>query len=413
MNRRRRQRNPRTVQDFVRAGILRPVQPTTASGWTRYGTGREFLPAATNLVPDPQGVLADGTFWPGDETHVNTTANVAVPLAVPEALSGLTKCISYVSDGTADDATTANLTVVASTAYRTSLYVYAPTVGGDITITAETGTSHAVATITAANSGWVRYSAATATGVGQVVLGIKVAFAGAGASTIYITGAQVVAESVVSPFFCGLTNDCAWTGTANASTSTRTESVLTYAAISGLEAAGTVACRVVPQWASTETATFKYFANAVGVGQYRLYHVSGTAYSRYYAPTSQNSGTTVAFSANTPSVFVGRWNNGSSGTSDLNVNGTTATQITFDETGASGWGAFHVGSSATPDSQAIAEVGPMLVSTSRKSDAWTTAIQADSGAAYSCITRLVRDFTAVGDWVIPLASDGTAYKRMR
>ena len=83
------------------------VSPTTDTGYKSYvsGKGRLFLAAATNIVSDPQAVLADGTFWPASGTHTATTANFDVPVAVPDELTGLTKCLRLVNDATAETLT--------------------------------------------------------------------------------------------------------------------------------------------------------------------------------------------------------------------------------------------------------------------------------------------------------------------
>jgi hypothetical protein len=56
-----------------------------------------------------------------------------------------------------------------------------------------------------------------------------------------------------------------------------------------------------------------------------------------------------------------------------------------------------------------AYIGPVLISPTRKSDTWTAAIQANSGAAFSDPVRLYREFMAAGDMLLPLVSDSVGY----
>ena len=203
------------------------VNPTTSAGWRLFdGGGAQLRTTSTNVCTDPQGRLANGTFWPASTAHTTITANVALPVALPADLAGdggyVTTCLRLVNDGIADAPATANLTVTASKYYQTMLYVYAPTLGGNLTITAETGHTFTVAALTTSNSGWTKYVVKANTAAGETVLGLKFAFATGTGSTVYVTACRPVNENnFCTGYFDGSYHDCSWTGTAFLSTSTR------------------------------------------------------------------------------------------------------------------------------------------------------------------------------------------------
>lgn len=436
INSRRRRRGLRlqTLDEYVQAGYAALVSPASDAGWRPYSSlGREFLPAATNIVPDPQGVLADGTFWPADGAHNDTTANVDVPVPVPTALSGLTKCLQITNDGTAEDASTANLVATASKDYYTSLYVYAPTVGGNIIITAEVedgAHSFALGTISAANSGWTRYSVKSATVALEDTIKVKFAFAGGSASTIYVTGAQIVQESVLTPFFCGASaasvfgsGSTAWTGTANASTSTRAASSLRFAnpfPAGMVEEAGSIGQRWTPL-AAYNALTYYHirsyggtgatFADTNQVGEWRF---------SYQAPVAHSASVTgQRWAAGESLNCVGRYNNGASGTVDAaaqyGANAVSnAIQATFNETGATGWTYYpSFDYSATPLGRIYGSMLNVVISPTRKSDAWKDGILSGYGTALGSSMTLFDTYLAVGDILWPLTSNSYGYKKLK
>ena len=327
---------------LVALGQAQAVVPTTDTGYRYYGPGRLFLPATTNLVPDPQGVLANGTFWPASTAHTTVTANLAPPIPLPDELlaAGLTKCLSMVNDATADVPNTAVLTVVVSKDYWASLYVYAPTIGGTLTITTQATGASTIATIAVANAGWTRYIVKHTTGGAETTLHLHFSFAGGTASTVYVSGAQIAQDMAPTPFFCGLMPACAWAGTVNASASTRTGSELIYPLSSALtNAAGTIALRTVPLYAGDD-----------GLDQHRLLVVANAAADNYTLGLRKTSGNVwrftlmdgtpapvssaaVSFAAGTTHSIVARYNATSS---NLTTDGTAADQVTHGRTLAIG-----------------------------------------------------------------------------
>ena len=404
---------------LVKLGKARAVLPSVDTGYKSYGTGRLFLPAATNLVPDPQGVLADGTFWPATTAGPKTTitGNVAVPVPVPAALSGLTKCLRLVNDGNADTPVTANLTVTESKNYHTSLYVYAPSLGGHLHISAETGHSFAVADITAANTGWTRYSLKTNTAAGEVTLHLHLAFEGGTASTVYITGAQCVLEAVVTDFFCGastLGGATAWSGTANASTSTRTVSALQYAAISTMQLQGTLACRFSPLHAGA-TVMFYPSLVAANVGETQVASI-GKGGAAVYRTALNSDGWIVVnsadqtFDANTTHIAIGRWNR-STPTADFTIDAVDSVQ---DATAGALMAptVFRVSGDVAAETEASAHIGPVAIAPYRITDA-ETALLSTALAAGITGADLFRFFARRGyasTLILPLAGDSVGYK---
>ena len=416
MNRlqRRRRTNLTTLPGLVAAGRLLPVQPTTDTGYKLYGAGRLFLPAGTNLATDPQGTAQ--TFWPADGTHNDLTPNQSLPVPLADQPL-ITKCIKLANDGTAESSQTANMTVSASTSYWTTLYVYAPTLGGNLVITGETGTTSTVATLTAANTGWVRYAAATNTGVGQTTLALKFAFAGGTASTVYVTGVCPYAGTVTVPYWDGSYPGCAWSGTANASTSTRSASDLQFSRTSPFtlftQAAGTWACRFAPLFASsaspsnipllgisrsgTPSMCIRLTANANNIG---LVQYDGASFQGNTAATSYTAGSLNS--------AVGRWGGGKI---DTDVNGTGATQADLTITPTPDTD-MRIGGNDGSEGASRSYVGPVVLSPTRWSDADKTSFQANQAALWSDVAALynwLKDHGYANSLILPLQSDSVGY----
>jgi hypothetical protein len=179
-------------------------------------------------------------------------------------------------------------------------------------------------------------------------------------------------------------------------------------------AAGTVAARVIPAWAGNDNTGHNIaFCNASVSGYIALTKTTGNAWmcriSDGVAQLASSTSAALAFSANTTHHIVARYAGGAAMSADLNSDGTDAAQGTSANPGPSA-----ATTTLTIGGTTIftGYIGPVLLSGSRKSDGWVTAIQANSGAAYSSITRLVRDYMAVGDVIVPLIDNSTAYIRV-
>lgn len=414
---------------LVKLGLAQVILPTSDAGYRSYNRGRLFQPENTNLWTDPQGVLADGTLWPADTAHINTTANITVPIPVPNELGGLTKCVKYENDGTAESASSANITITESKYYYLSVYAYCPTFGGNVTITAEVedgAHSFTLGTITGAVGSWTRYSIKLNSAAGENTVNLKVAFAGGTTTTLYLTGAQLEGggsntETVLTSFFCGASTSgsIAWTGTANASTSTRVGSSLNYSPSLISATAGTVAARTVPIGATSADSygsvdVFMYVQRSPTNYALLFQRVNNSVYGYLYGGGGADfiGKTSLNWAANSQNHVVFRWTAASA--LDLNYNGTNVAQVATARTPVPlstgsvsvGWlgnGCIYAGSSY---------IGPMVYSQQNKSAAWVTAIQANSGAVYSYPMTLWQDYLAPTDTLFPFLGSSTAYRKV-
>lgn len=109
----------RTVQDFVRAGILRPVQPTTAQGYTAYPRAmRDFQldPASYLIFAPPTGTVpAAGTF------AMRTAPNFASDAG---AMTPYTMSLSLINTIGTDASALARLYYTAANAVRMRVNTY-------------------------------------------------------------------------------------------------------------------------------------------------------------------------------------------------------------------------------------------------------------------------------------------------
>jgi hypothetical protein len=401
-------------------GWIQKVAPSVDTGYRRFGPGgRLFLPAVTNVIPDPQGVLADGTFWPVSTAHTAITANQAPPIPLPDELAneGVTKCLKFVNDGTADTTETAVLTVTVSKAYQASLYIYAPALTGVLTITTQATGASTVATVSAVNAGWVRYNVAHTTGAAETTLHFHLAFATGGA-TVYVTGAMLAREDLLTPFFCGASNDCAWSGTANASASTRPRTNLQYALTQhGSDVlasnSGTIVFQATPL-GPTVTAWYIGLNHTASANNGVVCYVNGgtSVFYVYGATAAKSAQPGQVLTAGVPWVMTGRWS------SDIVDERATVTDLRS-ATGLAG-GAF-VGpmvigsiilSGTTLDDTKFAcgYMNSVLFSPERKADAWVEAVSPD-GASLPNPMQIVMDFMDPGDMFVPLVSDSVAYQK--
>ncbi len=405
-----------SLDDYVRAGLAYVVNPTTDTGYFSYLNGsRLALPAATVLCIDPQGTAS--TFWGTSTAHTTLTPNTTVPLAVPDN-APITKCLKLEHDGTADAPVTAAITVVASTSYNDSIYVYAPTLGGNLTITSEVGHTFSVAALTGANAGWVRYSVQANTVGGEVVKGLKFTFAGGTASTVYVTGYNPIASSILTPYGDGSYPGWAWSNPAlpHASTSVRTASVLKFMWMAAT--LGTIAIRTVPLFAGNDDLQHRcitYNNPADTVGWMSLGKLATNAWRCYLGGESEGSLTALSgaqsFAAGTTHTLVGR--STTDGTAvDLNSDGTDAAQAGGALTLGNGVGASLILGSNGVTVWADGYIGPILISPARAADAFVTTLQGNGGALYADVMGMVelsRRYNLQPFMIIPLQSDSRAF----
>lgn len=228
--------------------------------------------------------------------------------------------------------------------------------------------------------------------------------------TIDITFDDVLVEksSVLTPYFDGSTTDSlnastyAWTGTANASTSTRAASHLRFSGISLFESTdyGTIAARITPIFALNDN----------------IQHVLSklrTSGDSSRVTISKGSGNTwgITFTDGTDSVsidsagvtgglgvansLVGRWD--ANATLDLMWGGSAAGQVACANTDAVATTKLWInpdGDIATP---MHAYLGPIIMSRTRKPDAWVTAVDAYLRGSSISIDYIKKTFMAPGD----------------
>jgi len=424
--------------DYGGGGSLgRRVYPTTDTGYRAYGQGRLFLPAGVNHVTNPSFETESGTAGRAAGWTFNIAALAGTPVfsLVQSPRGGLAQRMQYT--GVAGDANCGiNLTFLAESGsfaqndYATaqarviscvvagcvvSLQVQAATAGGGYIAAGNaqspviaTGTTDTVVAVTSA-----QFTDAT-TGNAKMLIRVDGIHEG---DTFDVTFDDACLEksAVLTPYFSGpqtwdSMSGCAWNGTANASTSTRTASALTEIGNYLGLTAGAVACRWVPLAASGGGDTY----SIIGVGtaadgsQALLYLSNGVI------KWSVSNGTALAsaatWSAGATLSIIGRY--GGSKAVDLNVSGTgvVAGSYTTDLTDVSRIH-LHKNALATIGVQGH-YIGPAVLFSSRPSDADTTTFQANQAALWSNPTALVnwlKSHGYGGSLVLPLQGDSVGY----
>lgn len=388
---------------------------------------RLFLPAATNYHANPS---LEGTYVGGLAPGLSVISSALAGSIVKEPVAGRTggqaQRIAYTglagdagdwilmdSAVTAVGSFAAGEVVTASFYYRGTLGAGIYNAGGLIAALdaagASVGNSGAAPMVTSAD--WTRCSVTYTLPANTSKIYLRMQWNGHAEGTVIdlaFDDFQIEKSPFPTPYFDGYTvdgnNSCAWTGAANASTSTRAVSDLQFApgGLSVCQSFGTIAMRYSPLIAADASPAFQTYAQFDKSGTARTYLDSGGALANSYrmgAGGQSASAASQTFGAGSTQCVVGRWSR-TGPTIDLNVNGVDASQVT------TAWSAdpgaidiLRVGYGNGRASNAYE--GPLLLSPTRKPDAWVTAIQANSGAAYSDINRLKREFMAPGDalWV--------------
>lgn len=410
--------SPVSLDEAVLQGRGTLVAPTTDTGYRTYGSGgRLFLPAATNYVTNPSfetdtdaNGLADGC------SNISYSGNATITTSrVTGRLGGYAQRV--VRGGTSGYAllayTGANSSVSPGDVLTVSAYIKAALslsggakVGMYLVFADNAGANKggAVSVDITACADWTRFAVTGTAPAGTEKFSFRVgggadpALASGDSFTIDIDDACLTKSSVLTPYFDGTYPDCAWTGTANASTSTRTASGLYYASPwTTVPWAGTIAGRGVPLGANTAYSTEDLAGlYATTTAKAVLGHKGGKR--------NMNVGTeatsAATFAENSVNVSVGRWD--AAGTY-LNFNGTDATAGAAPTNIGAAIDRLYIGG-AGPYYE-----GPKIFSPYRKSNAWTAAIQANSGAAYNDLMGLWEYFMEPGDLLIPLQSNSNAY----
>jgi hypothetical protein len=222
-----------------------------------------------------------------------------------------------------------------------------------------------------------------------------------GSGTYYVTGVMVEKSSVLTPYFDGTYPDCAWTGAANASTSTRAASVLTMPAqLIGSRTLG-VGFRFSPLWAANDNLAhplFSFLAGETVVA--RIYkHTDNTI---CVTATDGSVSTTIASAAQ--SFAAGSLNTLVASIGDntlaLTLNGTVVTLVQGSRQSMQ-VDAIRIDADST-------YLGPLVVSTGTLTSAVINNLLSQS--ALSVFQRQVwaSDRTAL---VLPLEQDSVGYQK--
>ena len=173
---------------------------------------------------------------------------------------------------------------------------------------------------------------------------------------------------------------------------------------------GTVAYRCVPSWAGTDVS-FRYFVALKSADNSTWQAVSGKGNSRYWQlwindgshmPScgSSSTGAELDFAAGSTHSLAMCWD---AAALSMNYDGVEATPVANTATLlACGPVDLHY---TVSSSRHTSSLGPVIISAEKKSLAWRTAIQANSGAAYTDPMRLFRDFMRKDDILLPLGGD--------
>jgi len=223
-------------------------------------------------------------------------------------------------------------------------------------------------------------------------------------------------SSICTPYFDGSYPDCAWAGTANASTSTRTACELVYAMEqAGVDmlslTGGTIAARVTPLGFASPTFYVAAEKAAVG-GVYGtlLYGGAIDVNNHFYVANDasfKQASSVHARVVGDPFVAVGRYG---LDTVDLSA-GTTDAAEQSGLTAPAAVGPVHVGGWISAENPARAYIGPLIISPTRKSDAWVSAIRADGGAAFGSLSTLWNTYMEPGDTLFPLNGSSIGYRK--
>jgi hypothetical protein len=423
---------------MTRLGYLQTVQPTTSTGWTTYdGPGRLFLPAQTNYCTNPSMEAYVGGAATGYNN--NGTATGDVWSIVSGRAGGVAQRVTYTAAGGVSGATftiqqtaqTADSSFAAGDKVTLSFFYKSSIVGETTTYPVLLYYTNTPTFVSSENGSalpdtteWTRYSyvftvPATATKIrAQVVL--VTGLDATDTIDITIDDVQVEKSAVLTPYFDGSSTGggCAWTGAANASTSTRAVSVLEYAnpfAAGAIEAAGTLAARVTSLWAGNDSAEHILLSvNDADASEAWLLEKASANYwdgmGRQASAATAITSAGISHAAGTTHAVIASHVAGS--TQDLVTDGVAAAQKVALVKTPGTVTAVRVGSWFTGGIHGISYIGSCVVSPSDIGATNRLALSTGltAGRTGADLVRFFRDRGYANTLVIPLASDGTAYK---
>jgi hypothetical protein len=404
-----------------RLGLLQKVSPTTDTGFREYGSaGRLPLPAATNYVTNPTSAVNVTDFW-NTMTDVTLTRDTNPGVPFPAGISSCMKVVFADTGATRSLYTDTAIAVSANEVYTISVYCYVPSmaVAGSLLLrinTLLTGTlvrSTLTMMTPTVGTGFVRYSGTvTIAASGENQIQPRIVFTTGSSSTSYWTGFQLEKAAAASPYFDGGTHDCAWTGAANASTSTRTATGLIYPTGAWVGANGTTSLRAAPLWAGNDSGNH-WFVAAIDGGNQIRFDVGKNSTNAWFSRMSNGGKASTldasAVAAGSLNSLVGRYAGIAS--CDVRANGTNGAQDTIGATTVTVT-AIVIGDRGQADRPALAYLSNVSICPSRLTDAESVTLDAmqTAGASAADIVRWFRTGGYVNTLVIPLAGDSNAYQ---
>lgn len=416
---RRRRLSDNSWSGLAAQGKAKPVNPAALSGWLRYGAGRQLEPASDNLIKNPRLVDANADTTPDLWAKASTVTGTPV-YSVIDRGSHYAYRVQYTG-------------VAGDSAGNLALYAYFSTDSGDIapgdalTFQAKisgvsTGCYPRLAMITRQAGGTVVDNVAGADlTITAVPTPYSTSIASAGALSakadvrLYIAsiGPDDVVDitweqpklsklAAVDAYHDGTYPDCAWTGTADASESTRTASVLSYAAgLAGTE--GGIAFRITPEWASNDSVAHPILTIRNTADDADAVTITKDAANKWSLKLNDGTNTPEILSAaqttaaNLPVYVFARW---SATKLDLRVGTTDSAQV--DNTAT-----LTVGKLVFAASKSF--IGPVVVCKTRPTDGMVAAV--NTAGAYAAPQTLFGSVTS-GDSVLPLGGNSVAYTKV-
>lgn len=446
---------PYIFQDLVDAGILRPVQPSASSGWTKYKIGREFSPGVVpGAVLDLHAERANGGVSPGVNSPPTTTWHdvsgnehhgtlenftfeqdcgwASDPARLVVDKDGINSRINYpsgVNNGEAEltiEMRIRKLTV-ATSGNRYAVMTNFST-GGFMLYTAPNASSFTWAVMAVEGS---QYLTAYPDGLDiwrQVALTIDasglqawldgVAY-GAKRLCTYVPATSTILR-LFNNYNAPMLGDCSLVRYYNRALSAaeiaqnyaaspewdkRTPSSLTIPLNLG-NTAWTVAGRYSGLWPHDDALLHNLLT--LRSGEDNRATIYKHTDNKLYASVNDGVDTAVSASAaqtlapDTVNTFVARATWGS--TVDLSINGVPSTQGDASLVGAQTIDSLVIGGGPS------GSIGPLIISSTNKGANWQAAVEA---TGLNDPFRLVRDYMAVGDYIVPFGYSSTAYRKVR
>lgn len=212
----------------------------------KFGKAVQLAEATTNLVTNPSfGTNTTGWTLTDANASVTFTRDTAQGLYGDPTAGTLCSAKLVNANANEDDFISCSVAISGNTAYTVSAWVYVPvfTAGatGNRGILYSDGTNAAATTLNAATSGWVRHVLSFTSAVGATSLQVRL-YAPQG--TAYWDGVQIEQKAYATPYCDGsLGLGHSWSGTAHASSSSRTAANLTYPTNGNINPlVGTIGC---------------------------------------------------------------------------------------------------------------------------------------------------------------------------